>query len=181
MASAPAAAVVCEDQSEEAVRAAEAAVLVLEEPVVSSRRLNSSGVKRWSLFRCLGRGGIQGAWAGSGGGSGGQTCSSGGDDGICGFERGESYPFDPGGLFTQEVREQGDHNNGGEQGDRSSGGRSSSSSGGGERDDATWGGVSTHPFDRGKRSRWRRATRGAVLGVDLPFDRGKGAWGHTGG
>ncbi|CAB1101648.1 unnamed protein product [Ectocarpus sp. CCAP 1310/34] len=35
--------------------------------------------------------------------SGGLTCSSGGDDGIYGFERGASYPFDPGGIFAQEV------------------------------------------------------------------------------
>ncbi|CAB1110400.1 unnamed protein product [Ectocarpus sp. CCAP 1310/34] len=110
--------------------------------------------------------------------SGGLTCSSGGDDGIYGFERGASYPFDPGGLFAQEVREEGDHISGGKE-DRSSGGRSSSS--GDSGDGAAWHGASTHPFDRGKRFPWRRATRGPVLGADLPFDRGKDAWAHAGG
>ena len=98
---------------------------------------------------------------------------------ICG-ERGVStHPFDPGTVFPLEVRHSSDeratHNS-------SSGGSSSSSSSTDNTNDhdswwdATCVGALLRPFDPGKRCR-RSTRRGkAVLGGDLPFDRGK-AWG----
>ena len=95
---------------------------------------------------------------------------------IC-VERGAStHPFDHGTVFPLEVRHSSDerarHNS-------SNGGSSSSSSNDNTNDhdswwDATCVGALQRPFDPGKRCR-RSTRRGkAVLGVDLPFDRGKG-------
>ena len=92
---------------------------------------------------------------------------------ICGERGASTHPFDPGTVFPLEVRHSSDerarHN--------SSSGGSSSSSNDNTNDydlwwDATCVGALLRPFDPGKRC--RRSTRGkAVLGVDLPFDRGK--------
>ena len=98
---------------------------------------------------------------------------------ICG-ERGASiHPFDPGTVFPLEVcyssDEQAKYNSSG-----SSSSSSSSNNNTSDHDswwDATCLGALLRPFDPGKRCR-RSARRGkAVLGVDLPFDRGK-AWGR---
>ena len=97
---------------------------------------------------------------------------------ICGERGASTNPFDPGTVFPLEVSRSSDerarHNS-------SSGGSSSSSSNDNTSDhdswwDATCVGALLPPFDPGKRCR-RSTRRGkAVLGVDLPFDRGK-AWG----
>ena len=97
---------------------------------------------------------------------------------ICGERGASTHPFDPGSVFPTEVRyssdERATHNN-------SSGGSSSSSSNDNTNDhdswwDATCIGALLRPFDPGKRCR-RSTRRGkAVLGVDLPFGRGK-EWG----
>ena len=92
---------------------------------------------------------------------------------ICG-ERGASpHPFDPGTVFPLEVRYSSD-----EQARYNSSGSSSSSSN--DRDswwDATCVGALLRPFDPGKRCRRSTRREKAVLGVDLPFDRGK-EWGR---
>ena len=92
---------------------------------------------------------------------------------ICGERGASTHPFDPGIVFPLEVRyssdEQAKYN--------SSGSRSSSSNNNTSDHDSRWDATCVEallrPFDPGKRCR-RRARRGkAVLGVDLPFDRGK--------
>ena len=98
---------------------------------------------------------------------------------ICGERGASTHPFDPGTVCPLEVRYSNDerarHNS-------SSGGTSRSSSNDNTSDhdswwDATCVGVLLRLFDPGKRCR-RSARRGnAVLGVNLPFDRGK-AWGR---
>ena len=99
---------------------------------------------------------------------------------ICGERGASTRPFDPGTVFPLEVRHSSDerarHNS------RSGGSSSSSSSDDNTNDhdswwDATCVGALLRPFNPGKRC--RRSTRigKAVLGVDLPFDRGK-AWGR---
>ena len=98
---------------------------------------------------------------------------------ICGESGASTHPFDPGTVFPLEVRYSSDerarHNS-------SSGGSSSSSSNDNTNDheswwDATCVGAQLRLFDPGKRCR-RRTRRGkAVLGMDLPSDRGK-AWGR---
>ena len=95
-------------------------------------------------------------------------------------ERGAStHSFDPGTVFPLEVRHSSDerarHNS-------SSGGSRSSSSNDKTNDhdswwDATCVGALLRRFDPGKRCRWSTKRGKAVLGVDLPFDRGK-AWGR---
>ena len=98
---------------------------------------------------------------------------------ICGERGAFTHPFDPGTVFPLEVRYSSDerarHNS-------SSGGSSSSSSNDNTNDhdswwDATCVGALLRPFDPGKRCRQSTRRRKAVLGVDLPFDRGK-AWGR---
>ena len=94
---------------------------------------------------------------------------------ICGERGASTHPFDPGTVFPLEVRYSSDerarHNS-------SNDSSSSSSSNDNTNDhdslwDATCVGALLRPFDPGKRCR-RSTRRGkAVLGVDLPFDRGK--------
>ena len=95
-------------------------------------------------------------------------------------ERGAStHPFDPGTVFSLEVRHSSDER---ARNNSSSDGSSSSSSNDSTNDYDSWGdatcvGALLQPFDPGKRCR-RSTRRGkAVLGVNLPFDRGK-AWGR---
>ena len=94
---------------------------------------------------------------------------------ICGERGASTHPFDPGTVFPLEVRHSSDerarHNS-------SSGGGSSSSSNANTKDhvswwDATCVGALLRSFDPGKRCRWSTRRGKAVLGVDLPFDRGK--------
>ena len=97
---------------------------------------------------------------------------------ICG-ERGASIqPFDPGTVCPLEVHY---YNGIWLQHDSSSGSSSSSSNDNTNDHDSWWDatcvGALLRPFDPGKRCR-RSTRRGkAVLGVDLPFDRGK-EWGR---
>ena len=102
---------------------------------------------------------------------------------ICDERGASTHPFDPGTVFPLEVR----FYNGSwlKHGNSSSSNSSSSNSSSNSNDtsdhdswwDATCVGALLRPFDPGKRCR-RSARRGkAVLGVDLPFDRGK-AWGR---
>ena len=97
---------------------------------------------------------------------------------ICGERGASTHPFDPGTVFPLEVR----YYNGSWL-QHGSGSSSNSSSGGSSSNDntsnhdslwdATCVGALLRPFDLGKRCR-RSTRRGkAVLGVDLPFDRGK--------
>ena len=99
---------------------------------------------------------------------------------ICGERGASTHPFNPGIVFPLEVRYSSD----GQAKYNSSGSSSSSSSSSNDKTsdhdswwDATYIGVLLRPFDPGKQC-WRMVRRGkAVLGVDLPFDRGK-AWGR---
>ena len=97
---------------------------------------------------------------------------------ICGERGASTHPFDPGTVFSLEVRyssvEHAKYN--------SSGSSSSSSSNDNTRGHDSWWyttcvGALLRPFDPGNRCR-QSARRGkAVLGVDLPFDCGR-AWGR---
>ena len=93
---------------------------------------------------------------------------------ICGERGASTHPFDPGTVCPMEVH----YHNGSWLQHGSSSGSSSSSSNDNTNDhdswwDATCVGALLRPFD--PRKRCRRSTRRgkAVLGVDLPFDRGK--------
>ena len=92
---------------------------------------------------------------------------------ICGERGASNHLVDPGTVFPLEVRYSSDG-----QAKYNSSGSSSSNDNTSDHDswwDATCIGVLLRPFDPGKRCR-RSARRGkAVLGMDLPFDRGK-AW-----
>ena len=96
---------------------------------------------------------------------------------ICG-ERGTStHPFDPGTVLPLEVR----HSSNEQAKYKSNGGSSSSSNDNISDHDSWWDatcvGVLLRPFDPGKQYR-RSMRRGkAVLGLDLPFDRGN-EWGR---
>ena len=96
---------------------------------------------------------------------------------ICGERGASTHPFDPDTVFPLEVRYSSD----GQAKYNSSTSTSTSSNDNTSDHDSWWDatcvGVLLRPFDPGKRCR-RSARRGkAVLGVDLPFDRGK-AWGR---
>ena len=105
--------------------------------------------------------------------------SAAGSDGeICGERGASTHPFDPGTVYPLEVH----YYDGSWLQHGSSSGSSSSSSNDNTSDHDSWWdascvGALLRPFDPGKLC--RRSTRGAkaVLGVDLPFDRGK-AWGR---
>ena len=105
------------------------------------------------------------------------TSAAGSAGEICGKRGASTHPSDPGTVFPVEVRYSSN-----EQAKYNSSGSSSSSSNDNTSDhdswwDATCVGALLRPFDPGKRYR-RSARRGkAVLGADLPFDRGK-AWGR---
>ena len=104
---------------------------------------------------------------------------------ICGKRGMSTHPFDPGTVFPLEVR----HYNGSwlQHGSSSSSSNNSSSSNSSNSNgndntsnhdswwDATCVGALLQPFDPGKRCRRSARSGKAVLGVDLPFDRGK-AW-----
>ena len=110
-------------------------------------------------------------------GSSSETCS----------ERGAStHPFDPGTVFPQEVRyynsswpKNGSNSNSSSSSNSSGNGSSRSSNDTTSNHDSWWGatcvGALLRLFDLGKQC-WRSARRvKAVLGLDLPFDRGR-AW-----
>ena len=100
---------------------------------------------------------------------------------ICGERGASTHPFDPGTVFPLEVCY-----SSGERARYSGswlqhGSRSSSSNDNISDHDSWWDvtcvGVLLRPFGPGKRCRWSTRRGKAVLGVDLPFDRGK-EWGR---
>ena len=93
---------------------------------------------------------------------------------ICGERGASTHPFDPGTVCPLEVHS---YNGSWLQHDSSSGSSSSSSNDNTNDHDSWWDatcvGALLRPFDLEKRCR-RNTRRGkAILGVDLPFDRGK--------
>ena len=101
--------------------------------------------------------------------------AAGSDGKICGERGASTHPFDPGTVCPLEVH----YYSGSWLQHGSSSGSSSNDNTNGHDSwwDITCVGVLPRPFDPGKRCR-RSTRRGkAVLGVDLPFDRGK-AWGR---
>ena len=105
--------------------------------------------------------------------------SAAGSDGeICGERGASTHPFDPGTVCPLEVY----YYNGSWLQHGSSSGSSSSSSNDNASDhdswwDATCIGALLRPFDPGKLCRRSTRRAKAVLGLDLPFNRGK-AWGR---
>ena len=97
---------------------------------------------------------------------------------ICGETGASTHPFDPGTVCPLEVHY---YNGSWLQHDSSSGGSSSSSNDNTSDHDSWWDttcvGALLRPFDPGKVCRRSTRREKAVLGVDLPFDRGK-AWGR---
>ena len=106
---------------------------------------------------------------------------------ICGERGASTHPFDPGTVFSLEVRYSSDElaryngswlqHDSSSSSNSSSGGSSSSSNDNTSDHDSWWDatcvGALLRPFDRGKRCR-RSTRRGkAVLDVAFPFDHGK--------
>ena len=96
---------------------------------------------------------------------------------ICGERGASTHPFDPGTVYPLEVHY---YNGSWLQHGSSSGSSSSSNDNTNDHDswwDATCVGALLRPFDPGKLCRRSTRREKVVLGVDLPFDRGK-AWGR---
>ena len=93
------------------------------------------------------------------------TLKAGSSSKICGERGASTHPFDPGTMFPLEVRYASSSSS------RSS--NSSSSSSSSNHKDVAYVGALLRPFDPGKRCLQRMRRRKAVLGVALPFDRGK--------
>ena len=114
------------------------------------------------------------------------TSAAGSSSKICGERRAFTHLFDPGKVFPLAVRyynsswpKHGSNSNNSNSSNSSGNGSSSSNNDTTSNHDSWWEatcvGALLRPFDPGKRCR-RSAKRGkAVLGLDLPFDRGK-AW-----
>ena len=109
------------------------------------------------------------------------TLEAGSSSEICGERGAFTHPFDPGTVFPLKVRY---YKGTWLQHGSSSSNKSNSSSSSNSNDntsnhdswwDATCVGALLRPFDPGKRCRWSARIGKAVLGLDLPFDRGK-AW-----
>ena len=93
---------------------------------------------------------------------------------ICGESEASTHPFDPGTVFPPEVRYS-SHGNISSSNSRGNGSSCSSNDTTSNRDswwEATYVGALLRPFDPGKGCQ-RDARIGAILGLDLPFDRGK--------
>ena len=84
---------------------------------------------------------------------------------ICGERGASTHPFDPGTMFPLKVRYASSSSS------RSS--NSSSSRSSNNHKDVAYVGALLRPFDPGKRCLQRMRRRKTVLGVALPFDRGK--------
>ena len=93
------------------------------------------------------------------------TLKAGSSSKICGERGASTHPFDPGTMFPLEVRYASSSS--------SSISNSSSSSSSSNHKDVAYVGALLRPFDPGKRCLQRMRRRKAVLGVALPFDRGK--------
>ena len=112
------------------------------------------------------------------------TSAAGSSSKICGERRASTHLFDSGTVFPLKVRyynsswpKHGSNSNSSSSSNSSGNGSSSSSNDTTRSHDSWWEaicvGALLRPFDPGKRCR-RGARRGkAVLGLDLPFDRGK--------
>ena len=118
----------------------------------------------------------------------GKLASAAGSSGeICGERGASTHPFDHGTVFPLEVRfykgswlQHGSSSsyNSSSSGSSSGGSSSSSNDNTSNHDswwDATCVGALLRPFDPGKRCRRSARIGKAVLGLDIPFDRGK-AW-----
>ena len=106
---------------------------------------------------------------------------------ICSERGASTYPFDPGTVFRLEVRYYNsswpthDSNSNSSSSSNSSGNGSSRSSNDTTSNHdswwgATWFGALLRPFDPGKQCRRSARRVKAVLGLDLPFDRGRAWW-----
>ena len=93
------------------------------------------------------------------------TLKAGSSSKICGERGASTHPFDPGTMFPLEVRYASSSS--------SSISNSSSSRSSSNHKDVAYVGALLRPFDPGKRCLQRMRRRKAVLGVALPFDRGK--------
>ena len=100
---------------------------------------------------------------------------------ICGERGASTHPFDLGTVFPLEVRypnsswlKQGSSSSSNSSSSNNSNSNSCSSSISNHKD-VTYVGALLRPFDPGKRCRRGARIEKAVLGLDLPFDRGK-AW-----
>ena len=94
------------------------------------------------------------------------TLKAGSSSEICGERGASTHPFDPGTMFPLEVRYASSNSS-------SSSNSNSSSSSSSDHKDVAYVGALLRPFDPGKRCLQRMRRRIAVLGVALPFDRGK--------
>ena len=110
------------------------------------------------------------------------TLEAGSSSEICGERGASTHPFDPGTVFPLEVRYyKGSWLRHGSSSSSKSNSSSSSSSSNSNDDtsnhdswwDATCVGALLRPFDPGKPCRRSARIGKAVLGLDLPFDRGK--------
>ena len=93
---------------------------------------------------------------------------------ICGEREASTHPFDPGTVFPPEVRysTHGNISSSNSRGNSSSCSSNDTTSNHDSWWEATYVGALLRPFDPGKGCQ-RDARIGAVLGLDLPFDRGK--------
>ena len=107
------------------------------------------------------------------------TLEAGSSSGICGERGASTHLFDPGTVFPLKVRYyRGSWLQHGSSSSSKSNSSSSSNDSTSSRDswwDATYVGALLRPFDPGKRCRRSARIGKAILGLDLPFDRGK-AW-----
>ena len=93
------------------------------------------------------------------------TLKAGSSSEICGERGASTHPFDPGTMFPLKVRYASSSS--------SSISNSSSSRSSSNHKDVAYVGALLRPFDPGKRCLQRMRRRKTVLGVALPFDRGK--------
>ena len=96
------------------------------------------------------------------------TLKAGSSSEICGERGASTHPFDPGTMFPLKVRYASSSSS-----SSSNSNSSSSSSSSSNHKDVAYVGVLLRPFDPGKRCLQRMRRRIAVLGVALPFNRGK--------
>ena len=92
---------------------------------------------------------------------------------ICGERGASTHPFDTGTVFSLEVHYYTNSDSSSSSSSNSNSSSSSSSSSSSNHKDVTYVRALLRPFDPGKRCRWGARIEKAVLGLDLPFDRGK--------
>ena len=99
------------------------------------------------------------------------TLKAGSSSEICGERGASTHPFDPGTVFSLGVHYYTNSNSSSSSSSNSNSSSSSSSSS--NHKDVTYVGALLRPFDPGKRCRRDARIEKTVLGLDLPFDRGK--------